>query len=113
MRTARAIASKLERRPWQGTDWIEKQANLLHNRLASVILYGVEGGAGNSRGNAPVPRSKADEYIAEAGAVLRNWEAQHAPTASARRWFEYKVKDLRRKLEEAEAVRAGHQAPKL
>jgi hypothetical protein len=113
MRNARTIASKLERRPWQGTEWIEKQANLLHNRLVAVILYGVEGGPANSRGNAPVPSSKADQYIAEGRTALHDWEAQRAPTASSRRWHEYKVKDLRRKLEEAEAVRAGHQVPKL
>ena len=113
MKTARSVASKISRRPWQGIDWIEKQATLLHNKLVVVALYGVEGGAPNSRGNAPVPIHKADEYIADGVKTLRDWEAQRAPTASSRRWFERQVSELRRKLENAEAVRAGRQAPKL
>jgi hypothetical protein len=78
---------------WQGTDYIERRVNNVHNKLVAVIL-------GDTHG------TKRSEYIGEGEAVLTWLLSMKTKGAGARgkRFLEHKINEMRRLVHKAEAT---------
>lgn len=76
---------------WQGTDYIERRYHAVQPMLAYAALGR----------DTPSQRREAIEK----GQALLSWllSQKPAPTASARRFMSYKISDVRRLVEKAEA----------
>jgi hypothetical protein len=98
------------RQPWKGIDANERAYNTVHNALVGIILDGVTG-VSPDLGHRQIAPEKADEYLDRARRVLADFESQNpAPGGQRGRgqfWMENKIRELRRLLTDAEAVRSG------
>jgi len=99
--------------PWKGSDANERAYNTVHNALVGIILDGVTGVSSAIPGHEwrTISPEKADEYLDRARRVLADFESQNpAPGGQRGRgqfWMENKIRELRRLLTDAEAVRSG------
>jgi hypothetical protein len=87
---------------WWGIENAEKQATLWHNRLAYIILDGID--------------ERGRENLAEAESKLASLLEQRVPGNQKHRtarWWEAKKTSLRRMWKDAKEVAAGKRAPKL
>lgn len=87
---------------WWGVDYVEKQANLWHNRLAHIILYGID--------------ARGRENLREADSQLAALLEQKVPGNQKHRiarWWHYEKTKLSRMWTEAVEVAQGTRAPKL
>ena len=104
-----------DRQPWKGIDANERAYNTVHNALVGIILDGVVG-VSPDLGHRQIAPEKADEYLDRGRRVLADFESQNiAPGGSRGRaqfWMENKIRELRRLLSDAEAVRSGAKSQK-
>lgn len=90
------------KRPWSGIEYAERQATLWHNRLAHIILYGID--------------ERGMENLREADRALYALLEQRVPgnpKHRVARWWESRKTSLRRMWNEAVEVAEGTRAPKL
>jgi hypothetical protein len=95
--------------PWQGTDYVERKLNHVHNKLVQIILAETPRGMPSPwpRGTMGLPHpldpEKAVADIKEAVETHKWLLAQKTP-ASVRGWAERELKSLERNINEAQAA---------
>jgi hypothetical protein len=91
-----------KRHPWMGIEYAEKLATLWHNRLAHIILYGID--------------ERGRENLVLADTELSDLLQQTVPGNQKHRvarWWEHKKASLHRMWRDALEVAEGTRAPKL